>query len=253
MECFDATTGEAGICLKHGERIGDVRDRDVGCNLRQVEFSGGHVLLAAHCAARAARWRNRRTHHKGLAPKREFFRQPFPDARLPAGLLRKGNNEGLDRASASGQLGNGRHVKVAEHGHGDGARDGRGGEHENMGRHGAFTPQRFPLLHPETVLFIDHDQPKVEKLDRVAHQGMGSDHQLRLTRHGGEQRLPALCNRKLPCDERRSQLGRQVGAEGFHQGTQVLGGKHLCRCEKRRLPSAVRDGQHRPKRDDGLP
>ena len=60
-----------------------------------------------------------------------------------------------------GQLGDGGNVEVAEHRHGDGARNRRRGEHEHVWRGAALAAQRLALLDAEPVLLIDHDESEV--------------------------------------------------------------------------------------------
>ncbi len=94
-----------------------------------------------------------------------------------------------DRKPARRQLGQDGHLDVAEHGHRDGARDGRGRHDEDvrprpvqrLGR------ERRPLLDAEPVLLVDDDEPEVAEGDGVLEQGVRADDDARIARHDVEQ------------------------------------------------------------------
>ena len=85
-------------------------------------------------------------------------------------------DDARDALASGRQHANGAHVEVAEHGHGDGARDRRGRHHENVRWFGTLQPQGFALVDAEPVLLVDHDEAEVEERDGVAEQGVGTDH-----------------------------------------------------------------------------
>ena len=70
-----------------------------------------------------------------------------------------------------------------------GARNWRCRHRQQMGLQ-ALSQQAIALAHPESVLFINHNQPKPIKLHWVLQQGVGAHQQLQLTVDQILQQLP---------------------------------------------------------------
>ena len=118
---------------------------------------------------------SRRADHKRLAPLRELLGDPAPGAAAPPRLLGERHDERLDRLATCRQLRDGRDIEVTEHRHRDRARDGRRREHEQVRRQQAFCAQGVALLHAESVLLVDDDEPEVGEEHALAEQCVGAD------------------------------------------------------------------------------
>ena len=141
--------------------------------------------------------------HEALPAQLDLLGEALPDARTPAGTVGERHDVRLDAGAAGGELADRRHVEVAEDGHRDGARDGRGGEHEHVRRMLPLQPQRLALLDAESVLLVDDDEPEVGERHGVADERVRADDDARLAGGGAEQRLPAVGGRQLAGEQRR--------------------------------------------------
>ena len=145
-----------------------------------------------------------------------------------------------DARTSLGQPDNRGDVEVPKHRHGYRARDGSSGEHENV--RGDVVPlqaQRLTLLNSEAVLLVHDDEPQVEELNVGAQQSMSANDDAGLSRNGAQQGLTFGGNGQLAGDERGHEGGREVGAEGLGNRTQVLGGQHLGGSQQNGLTTGV--------------
>lgn len=86
---------------------------------------------------------------------------------------------GLDGAAAGGQGVDDGQVEFAVEAHGEGARDGGGGQDELMrGVVGGFFLQLQALVHAEAVLFVDDDEGEAGVGDVFLEDGVGADDEL---------------------------------------------------------------------------
>ena len=183
----------------------------------------------------------------------------LPGAVDPLRVVGDGHDVGGDRRPPPRQLGEGRDLEVAVHGHRDGARDG-GGRHDEHVRGAALRAQGVALLDAEAVLLVDDDEPEVGELHALRQQRVGADDDARLpgrrleqgpaagrgAQRAGEQRDPGG-------DGRAVELARAgERAEHLAQRAGVLLGEHLGGREQRRLAAAVDDGEHRAQRHERL-
>ena len=114
-----------------------------------------------------------------LVARVDFFAGALPQAGGPGGLLGEGHHVGRNLLAAGGQGVQHGHIQVAEHRHGDGARNGRRG-HDQPVRQGAVgAAQAVTLLHAEAVLLVHHDQAQVVEAYVVGEQGVRTNHNLR--------------------------------------------------------------------------
>src|SRR5262249_39443785 len=82
---------------------------------------------------------------------------------LDAGFVER-DQFGDDGAAVERGRGEAGDIPQAEHGHVERARDGRGGEGEDIDRHAEAEEALF-VLHAESLLFIDDDETEVAELD----------------------------------------------------------------------------------------
>ena len=82
--------------------------------------------------------------------------------------------------TSGGQLVNDGTVEVSIEGHSEGARDGSGGHHKDMGRYGRLVPELATLFDTEAVLLVDDNKAEVTELDIVLDEGMGADEEVNL-------------------------------------------------------------------------
>jgi len=96
---------------------------------------------------------------------------------------------GLDGAAAGRQGVDDGQVEFAVEAHGEGARDGGGGEDELMcGVVGGFFLQLQALVHAEAVLFVDDDEGEAGVGDVFLKDGVGADDELRAAVGDGGER-----------------------------------------------------------------
>ena len=165
-----------------------------------------------------------------------------------------------DRRPAGRQLGQGRHVQVAEHGHRHGARDRGGGHHQQVRRHLGLVAQGVALLDTEAVLLVDDDQAEVLEVDGVLDQRVGADHDAGVAADDVQQ-VGTPGGGRLRAGEQ-SYPGPDVGAaeqatlgqraEHRRDGAVVLLREDLGGGEQRRLATAVDHGEHRAQGDHRL-
>ena len=91
---------------------------------------------------------------------------------------------GSDRFPPGWQLVDDGQIHVAVQGHGEGAGDGGGGHHEDIGRR-ALADKFQALADPEPVLLVDDDETQVSKGDLFLKKGVGSDDEPGLSRLDG--------------------------------------------------------------------
>ena len=202
-----------------------------------------------------------RADHVGLAAPAHLLGHPLPGALEEPGLLRGGHHVRADRGPAGRQLGQRGHLQVAEHGHGDRARDRRGGHHQHVRPSLAgLVAQHVALLHAEPVLFVDHHQAQLGELDLLLQQRVRADDQPGRAGRGVQQGPPPGRRPQRPGEQR--DPGRLLGAAqlaGLAERAEqpadrpvVLLGEHLGGGQQHGLPAAVHGLQHGPHRDDRL-
>ena len=102
---------------------------------------------------------------------------------------------GFHRLPSGGQFVQHRHVQIAVQNQRQGAGDGGGGHHQQVG----ILPlggQAGPLRHTETVLFIGDHQTQSGELDVVADEGMGTHDKIHFACGDGLLHPPLLGGRK---------------------------------------------------------
>ena len=181
---------------------------------------------------------------------------------------------GRDFLSTGGQGVEHGHIQVTEHGHGDGARNGRCG-HDQAVRQGTVgAAQAITLLHAETVLLVHDDQTQIVEAHLVGKQGVGANHNLGgavgeflqylalgAGAHGGGQQARAHTAGFFPAVNRAVSISRTVSVRAFgrrhipqnvQHRTQMLLGKHLGRGEHRGLAARIGNLQHGAQSHHGL-
>ena len=124
---------------------------------------------------------NRGTHDERLPTLIELLANALPHPINPVRMLIQRHRMARDSRPPGGHVLNRRHVKIAEHGHRDRARNRCGREHERVGRLRGFHLQRCSLLDTESVLLVNDDESEVEELGFVAQQGVRAHDDARLT------------------------------------------------------------------------
>ncbi|MDI2023065.1 hypothetical protein PJL18_03611 [Paenarthrobacter nicotinovorans] len=114
-------------------------------------------------------------HHIDLVSRVDFLARPLPDAVSPTRVFREPHHVRGDRGAPGGKLVKDGGLKVTEHSHGDGTRNGSCRHHQQVGRTLCFCPEGIALLHPEAVLLIDHNQAEILETRLVTQQGMRAD------------------------------------------------------------------------------
>ncbi len=113
----------------------------------------------------------------GLMAGGNFAAEKFPDA----GKMRLGGEARLDGRAAGGQLVEDGDIEVAVESERERARDGRGGEDEDVRRvavGGGFVHEAFALEDAEAVLLVDGDEAEAGELDLVFDQRVRADDEL---------------------------------------------------------------------------
>src|ERR1700730_11461164 len=103
------------------------------------------------------------------------------DAAPNAGKMRLGSEVRFDGCAAGRELVENRDIKIAVEGERKRARNGRGGEDENVRRVAVgcgFVHQAFALEDTEAMLLVDSDETEAGELDIVFNEGVGADDEL---------------------------------------------------------------------------
>ena len=92
---------------------------------------------------------------------------------------------GHDGAAPGGQGVDGGHIQIGVIAHGQGARNGGGRHHQQMGllalaARAGFVAQGQPLRHAKAVLLVNDGQPQLVKLHVVLNHRVGAHHQMGL-------------------------------------------------------------------------
>ena len=74
-------------------------------------------------------------------------------------------------------------ISLAHHGHVHGARDGRGGQGQDVDL-GAQLLEALLVHHAEALLLVDHDEAEVLEAHVVGQQAVGADHDVELALGG---------------------------------------------------------------------
>lgn len=107
----------------------------------------------------------------------DFLAKKFPDP----GKMRLGGEARLDGRTAGGKLVENGDVEVAVEGERERARNGRGGQDEDVRRvavRGGFVHQALALEDAEAVLLVDGNEAEARELDLVFDEGVGADDEL---------------------------------------------------------------------------
>ena len=201
-----------------------------------------------------------RAHDIRLATLGNLLPHPLPGTVQPPRLGQRRHHGRLHLAPSCRQLDERGGVEVTEDGHRDRSRDRGRCHHEDVRRRACLGVQRRPLLDPEAVLLVDHDQPEVGELHALLEKGVRPDHDAGLparrlgeglsprgsVERAGQQRHPGAA---LSATEQAT-LGEV--AEHRRDRALVLLGEHLGRREQRRLATGVDHLEHRAQRDHRL-
>src|SRR5271165_1025390 len=122
----------------------------------------------------------------------DFFAEKFPDA----GEMRLGGEARLDGSAAGRKLVEDGDVEIAIERERERARDGRGGQHENV-RHVAvargFVHEAFTLKDAEAMLLVDGNEAKAREVDLVFDQRVRANDELCLARPNAIERGGFFC------------------------------------------------------------
>ena len=136
-----------------------------------------------------------------------------------AGFSDVGHDRGRDRRPPGRQFGQRGRLEIAEHGHGDRARDRRRGHDEQVRRLRGLAAQGVALLDAEAVLLVDDDETELGELDVVLDQRVRADDDARLAARRLEQHAacgpPPVASRsaaRRACRGRRRRAGRPAPA-----------------------------------------
>ncbi len=86
----------------------------------------------------------------------------------------RGANEGFDAAASGRQLADHGHIQLAIHRQAQGARNRRGGHHEQV-RVTALADEVLALGDAEPVLLVNDHQPEIGQVEAGCEQGVGAD------------------------------------------------------------------------------
>ena len=141
-----------------------------------------------------------------------------------------------------------RDIHVAIGGQRQGARDGRRGHHQHIGRP-ALALQLHALMHAETVLFVHHGQTQILERHIFREQGVGADQDVdlagrQLCQRLGTARAFLAAGQACQPDAGGLRIRLQRGQMLAHQ---KLGRRHQCRLQAR-----LHRAQHGQQRHDSL-
>ena len=153
-----------------------------------------------------------------------------------------------NRLAPGGQLVEDRHIQFAVQGQGQGARDGRGRHHEQIGLR-AFLVERAALHHPKAVLLVDDRQPQASKLYLLLNQRVRAHRNVGRAAGNGRQPLLPQCPALAAFEENRRQ---PEGSDEGLNGKKVLLGEDLGRGHHGRLVAILHGRQHRAQPHQGL-
>ncbi len=162
---------------------------------RRQRFRKKLRCLLGSLALQHIRFLDQRANPVGLLP--PLTGQPHPCQHFITSCRR--NSHRLNRLTTRRQLINHRTIQIGIGRHHHGARN-RGSCHDQLMRHRSvirpLVPQRKPLMHTKTMLFVDNNQSRRGKIDRLPEQGMCTDNQLRRTLPDRGQHLMSLRRRQ---------------------------------------------------------
>ncbi len=265
---LDDRRGDQDVQHTRGKPAHDVRlfvGRETAvqhADLQGRERARGQLLvhLLHRSAACVVLGGDARCDDEGLTPLRDLFSDPLPRAIHPGRAGHLVDDGGRHVSTAAGQLGDGRHVEVAEHGHRDRPWDGCGGHDEHVWMLVGAHSESVALLHAEPVLLVDDHQAEIGEVDALVEQGVGADDDASGSRRDLVEQVPSLGRRRRPGEEddvgshlgsAQSRSGTQV-AEQLPYGREVLLGEHLRGRQQDRLAAPVNHGEHGPQRHHGL-
>ncbi|GAA2935174.1 hypothetical protein GCM10020221_33680 [Streptomyces thioluteus] len=177
VQHLDAQPGQRAL----RQLPGDVQDGQRWPLLVPVGVALGRLLLLVADA---------RADHVRLVAALDLLAHPLPGPGQEVRLVLGGHHMGGDGGAAGGELVQDGRLQVAEDGHGDRARDGGRGHHQQVRRLLALGAERVALLDAEAVLLVHHDQAEVVELHLVLDQGVGADDDPGLAGDEVQQGLP---------------------------------------------------------------
>ena len=102
------------------------------------------------------------------------------------------------------------------------------------------------------MLFVDDDEAELGERRLLPQQRVRADDDQRLPRRNAERGLASLSRGHLAGEQRRHDLGGELGPEHLRNGPQVLRSQNLGGGDQRGLPAGFGDLQHRPQCDESL-
>ena len=169
-------------------------------------------------------------HPEHLAAAREFTRDRQTEA-----LLVERHDLGDDRAPVRRRRGEAADVAQPEHGHVQRAWDGRGAEREYVRRQPELE-QALLVLHAESLLLVDDDQPKVMERDVLRQQPVRADDDVDLPRaHRSEDRTGL----RIALEAAEALDAERIGTEPVAERALVLFAQDRRRHEHRDLTTGV--------------
>ena len=178
----------------------------------------------------------------------DFFAEKFPDA----GEMRLGGEARLDGRAAGRKLVEDGDVEIAVERERERARDGRGGEDEDVRRvavGGGFVHEAFALEDAEAVLLVDGDEAEAGELDLVFDEGVRADDELRFA--GADAFERGLFFGELEAaDEKLDAIA--AGSEDAARGKIMLDGENFRGRHERGLGGVFDGDDGGLERDDGF-
>jgi hypothetical protein len=128
-----------------------------------------------------------------------------------------------------------RNVHVAEIGENQGARDRGGGQHQEIDRF-ALARQCQPLMHAETVLFVDDGEREIVERHVVLEQRVRADGQIDIARSQCRQNFSAFAAALPAREDSNTDAG---GGREPRDGGKMLARQNLGRRHQRRLAAGL--------------
>ena len=242
----DEDAGFAGDESRHGGVLVGRRHLAVDKTHLAVAKRGAEALEAFFGCRHVDRFAflDQRADPVGLAAFQDRLAQVVDHLVDPA----RGDQRGLDGFPAGRFFVEDRDVHMAVLGEAEGAGDGRGRHHEDVGL-GAFRAELHPLRHAEAVLFVDDGEAEIVELHPLLEDGVGADQDLDIA--PGQRREFRVALRALVAA--RQDLHHHPG--GFGEGLkafEVLAGKDFRGGHEDPLPVVLDRRQEGEEGDEGF-